>query len=49
MVKRIAKKTQQDTKHEGEDPLARRKLGKSVQDFRERLILWQKEVNKWES
>ena len=46
MVKQIAKKTQQDTKYEGNNLLARRKPGKSIQEFRERLILQQKAVNK---
>ena len=52
MVKQIVKKTQQDTKtikYEGNNLLARRKLGEIVQEFRERLILWQTEVKKWES
>ena len=49
MVKQIAKKTQQDTKYKGIDLLARRKLGKSVQEFRERFTVQQTKVRKWES
>ena len=36
-------------KYKGNNLLAQRKLGKIVQEFRERLILWQIEVKKWES
>ena len=40
---------QQDTKYKGINLLVQRKLGKIVQEFRERLILWQTKVKKWES
>ena len=49
MVKHIIKKMQQDTRYKGNNLLAHRKLGKSIQKFRERLILQQNAVNKQES
>ena len=36
-------------KYKGNNPLAQRKLGKSVQEFKERFILWQNTVNNWKS